>query len=226
MPRKTFLFYIVTLLFIPFAVVAQEELPPGVYIINGVKTYDLPGRLKDLYGYLKKVPEKKPNTEALSQIPFKESTEFNKELFYQYEYLVKQNRVYVWEMLDRKDRLAHYCQDECQCIADSIGKDIKQKNLNHRFVRVKMASPGWIGIYTGKDRHLITYTYHVSTLVQIDENSWGAFDPIMFLDSNLHSLREWLERLDKNEEIYTTVSDYQKIIPEPPKPSMWDRLFN
>jgi hypothetical protein len=110
-----------------------------------------------------------------------------------------EKKIYAVELMDKNDRVKHFCHEECQCIADEFRSKLEDlgKRVSAVQVRINATNGHLVSARVGKSNRIISsWSYHVATFVNLGrDDSWFVFDPILFEDLEAHSAAEWVDRV-------------------------------
>lgn len=127
-----------------------------------------------------------------------------------YQDLQKSNKVYVWELLDKHERVPHYCRNECACIAKELSTSILDKHSDVKLysLYLQVGGYGLVEIQkTAANGNLFktSYFYHVALLLEIRGN-YFIVDPIALGHPRLTDPSEWLSKFTMKTPITLQIS--------------------
>lgn len=144
---------------------------------------------------------------ALSDLPFTKSPALNRWTVQFNDSLRQSREIWGYVMEDRKSREPLYCIDQCACIWDRFSKALLKKRGNQespQYYSLYMVGPGSLEVGVRYEKNIAWYHHHYSQILKLDDGSWSVFDPIVFGDGNLHSVKDFLDRLVRPETLKIT----------------------
>ena len=149
------------------------------------------------------------SNQSLETLPFLKNNTIEKDLNLFYQNLVRKNEICGHYLEDRKSRVDIYCHEHCGSLHKKLIEHYKsQYDFNNQSIHSKYnptfsvytlrifntAKSPMINIQTNGIKR--GYFFHVSTLIY-ESGEWGVFDPVVFGDSQLHSITEFLNSIEK-----------------------------
>ena len=114
----------------------------------------------------------------------------------------------AWVLEDRVFRDEVFCHELCQCVSNEAVAWVKNGALRLPFgvsiyQLVITSRRGILTAHLGDQAR--AFHYHQTTLLKDPQNRVSVYDPILFFDSGLHSLKELLSKIDLDDTLQFAV---------------------
>ncbi len=117
-----------------------------------------------------------------------------------YRSIVDSRDVWTIEYLGGRERIKHFCANQCACLSDKISQILP---IDKTLI-LQVNGYGGTSVRTSKNL-VLDFGYHVATAIHIEDIGWGVIDPIMYGDAKIHSISDWRSRLLKTKDLRVSV---------------------
>ncbi len=109
----------------------------------------------------------------------------------------RSRKVYSWEIFSPRDRIPHYCINECACLAADFGPALVQAGLrNVRLLTIHSGRQDYeVRLRSFKGRSA-SYAFHQVVALKVGDQ-WFVIDPLMVGNTQPEALGTWLTRIER-----------------------------
>lgn len=133
---------------------------------------------------------------ALSQINARDTiTSMENILKPAYQHLQISQRIYFWEVASPRDRIPHYCSEECVCVSEELAKTLGARGIPYKILKLKMGRDFSVRLRVG-NTFAGPFSHHQVLLVSFENQNW-VIDPVITKSARPELYSTWYRRIER-----------------------------